>query len=453
MGGRAPLYPHNSVEVSPEPLAEPAPARAAEFLRPDGSGVLRAAAPQLRAGLGPGGGSGLPRKRGGAEAMYKILALAAVGVGLEFLAALWHLGDNSMIACGFLGAFFIHAGSRPPRKQLLLAGVLGGAFAALYLLAGQKFGTEPAVLVLAAGAFLGLGSLAVFAFDQIWRDDRTRREALRDALVLPVFSFIAGVGMGLVNGKAQPTYDLFLYAFDAALGIQPNQLAVSLYRNLPWIGTAANWTYASLLIFPPLYHAWANFRGVRTRMHQLSAFVIAGVCGFLLYQLCPAEGPRYCFGPKFPGALPVRGQFAVQSYLSDGAHNAIPSMHMTWALLVWWSSWEIGPAALAIASGFAALTFLATLGSGEHYLVDLIVAFPFAMAIEGICTRNWARTGTGFALALGWFALLRSGEAAALQPSVSWGLVTGTLLIVAAMQGRSACRALMSRRGAPASRL
>ncbi len=63
----------------------------------------------------------------------------------------------------------------------------------------------------------------------------------------------------------------------------------------------------------------------------------------------------------------------------------MPSLQMMWALLVLWGAWELTPLARLIASSFAALTLFATLGFGEHYLADLIVGVPLALATEGIC--------------------------------------------------------------------
>jgi hypothetical protein len=361
---------------------------------------------------------------------YKICVCVAIFISLVTLGSIWHLGNNSMIACGFFGATFIHVASRPGWKRLGAAAMASAAFAGSYVAFGGQFAPTVLTDTLGAGAFLGLGSLAVMSFDVVWLEDRAYMQPLRHALVLPAFSLAAGVAMGLFNGRPQPTYDLFLYAFDAALGFSPSQVVTSIYHAVPWVAATANTVYASLLIFPPLYHAWAWHRGIRRRVNLMYAFAIAGVCGFVLYQLCPAEGPLYCFGAKFPGQLPPLREVHAHPYPSSGVHNAIPSMHMSWALLVWWSAWELGSPAIVIASAFVGFTALATLGSGEHYLIDLIVAVPFVTAINGLCSRIWRQAVAGFGVVLGWLALLRWGAALGLPPAANWALVIGTLVCV-----------------------
>jgi hypothetical protein len=56
---------------------------------------------------------------------YKWVASIALMFSLALIAGIWHMGSNSMIACGFLGAFFIFAGTRPGTKQLLIAVAAG----------------------------------------------------------------------------------------------------------------------------------------------------------------------------------------------------------------------------------------------------------------------------------------------------------------------------------------
>jgi hypothetical protein len=370
---------------------------------------------------------------------YKWVASIALMVSLALIAGIWHMGANSMIACGFLGAVFIFAGTRPGTRLLLIASAAGAGYAACYKLLGGRFDHAYLVAVISAGAFLGIGSITVMAWQIIWarpsERPSSRVAALRDALVLPVFSLVAGLGMNWANGDAQRTYDHLLYAFDGTLfRIAPGQTVTAIFRGFPWIAAASSAAYQGLLIFPPLYRGWALYQGRRNGVNVMHAFVAAGVAGFILYQLCPAEGPRYSFGTRFPDHLPDGHDISLAPYLSAGVHNAIPSMHMAWALLILWSALELGPLALAMAGSLVGFMALATLGSGEHYVVDLLVSAPLILAVTGVFKRDQVRFVLGLGLTCGWLVFLRTGWFLLFPGFASWTLVLGTLGAVGACE-------------------
>ena len=377
-------------------------------------------------------------KRHHYDLLYKFCTSLAVILVLLVVMGIWHLGSNSMIACGFAGAFFFHVGGRPKGRHLLWAFVAGAGYGIAYALLGTSFGGSAVQVATGIGAFLGLGSLTVMSLAMVWTGSRDYVVPLRRALVLPGFSLIAGISMDAVTKAQPPAYDLYLYAFDSALGLTPGASVAKLFGALPWLQMAASIIYSFLLLFPTLYDAWGLRRGVRGNL--MTAFAVGGVCGFIFYQICPGLGPVYAFGSRFPAHLPGPGEFQLAMYHGAGARNAMPSMHMTWALLVWWSAWELTPLARFIATGFATLTFLATLGFGEHYLVDLIVAVPFVLLIEAICALRSQRKAAlqagaaGLGLTLSWLLLLRTTLVAHLPTWACWVMVVGTIAITIPIQ-------------------
>ena len=80
----------------------------------------------------------------------------------------------------------------------------------------------------------------------------------------------------------------------------------------------------------------------------------------------------------FPAVGPVR------IHTATAPRNCVPSMHMVWVLLLWYYSpkW-LRPIALTV----VAITALATLGLGEHYVIDLAVAAPFALGVHSLVAR------------------------------------------------------------------
>ncbi len=358
-------------------------------------------------------------------ALYKTFVSSALVISLLVIAGIWHLGANSMIACGFLGAWFIHLGSRPSLKQAGLALSAGVVAAMVYRLAGGVFGPDAFPCCMGIGAFLGVGSILGMALDRIWTGSAQFASALRDALILPVFSLVAGLSMQFANSGTHASFDFMLYRFDGSLGLTPGPSVVALFQRIPWMGTGSSLVYAALLIFPPLYHGWASHRVKTARFHLMWTFVIAGVGGFILYQICPAMGPLYAFGKQFPNRLPAWSAVPVQALIGTGVNNAMPSMHMTWALLVWIAAWELGGFAVAVASVFVTFTGLATVGFGEHYLIDLIVSVPLVMMVLGASTFRHKLTATGLGLVVAWTVYLRTGML--LPAALNWLAVIATV--------------------------
>jgi hypothetical protein len=71
-----------------------------------------------------------------------------------------------------------------------------------------------------------------------------------------------------------------------------------------------------------------------------------------------------------------------------------------------------------LSATYLILTALATLGFGEHYLADLIVAPALALAIQAACTRagsrianrvRWITLGIGATVTLIWLMAFRTG--------------------------------------------
>ena len=87
--------------------------------------------------------------------------------------------------------------------------------------------------------------------------------------------------------------------------------------------------------------------------------VVASIAALPFYLLFPAVGP-------------------VWVHTDEAMRNCVPSLHFAWVLLLWWYS----PKSLRAASAlFAALTGVATLALGEHYVIDLVAAIPFTAAV------------------------------------------------------------------------
>src|SRR5262249_8317435 len=224
-------------------------------------------------------------------------------------------------------------------------------------------------------------------------------------------------------------------------GAQPSFLLGQAFAMWPWLRLASIVAYVGLAIPIALIYAGRLLRMRGRAIPSFLAFLTTGPIGVVFYNIFPALGPIHLFKGQFPWH-PLSSADAARLFLEPvpltGAPNAIPSLHMTWVLLAWWYSrglslWERG-----IALVFVIFTASATLGTGEHYFVDLVVAFPFAVMVEGIWSfglpwtdkhRLTAIAGGGL-FTLCWLGALRYGiPFFRISPAVPWMLCLGTVVL------------------------
>jgi hypothetical protein len=170
------------------------------------------------------------------------------------------------------------------------------------------------------------------------------------------------------------------------------------------------------------------------------AFLVTGPLGILFYNLFPATGPIHLFAGNFPFhplTIEQAARLAAEPIVILAPRNAIPSLHMAWVLLAWWYSRGLSWWSRGIVLAFVVFTALATLGTGEHYFIDLIVAFPFTLMIRALCTfslpwksrRRIEALLAGLAGTLVWFALLRFGlKFFWTSPVIPWAFVAATVV-------------------------
>jgi hypothetical protein len=134
----------------------------------------------------------------------------------------------------------------------------------------------------------------------------------------------------------------------------------------------------------------------------LISYLVTYFTGPCLYLIVPARGPRHAFGSLFPMGNPDVSPVLVQL---SGWPNAIPSLHVSTALLFVFFA---GNSRLlrCLAWIYLAGTVAATLAF-EHYLIDLVVAVPFAcfaaLAAEGKIQKALGN----LALVLAWLVTIR----------------------------------------------
>lgn len=294
--------------------------------------------------------------------------------------------------------------------------------------------------VMAWFSFLGLSSFAIMAVRSIWGQDRRRLlYAWIPAAAFVMSDYFASTMLGWTATAHPKTLDLYLLSFDGSLRTQLAFSAGQLYARIPALHVTALIAYIGLAIPITTIYAGRLLRFKEGAFPAMLALLITGPIGILFYNLFPACGPHNMFGASFPfKPFPTANmpRLLLEAAPFQGPRNAMPSLHMAWTLLVWWYSRGLSRAERLIAFGFLALTAFATLGTGEHWFVDLVVAFPFALFIDALCAyhvswkdlRRLMAILCGLGVTLAWLASLRYGAKIFwISPVIPWTLSAATV--------------------------
>lgn len=295
---------------------------------------------------------------------------------------------------------------------------------------------------MAGFAFAGMSALALLGAHAIWSRGEERKLMLYGfvpAVLFVASEWSASTLLDITERLHPKTFDLFLYSFDSSLRVQVSFLVGQFLWRFLWVRAAALAIYIALPLPLALVYASQLRREKQKALAVMLAFLATGPLGVFFYNVLPACGPVHLFGgafPMHPLATADAMRLNIVPVLMTGARNAIPSLHMTWVLLVWWNSRGLARWVRAIAALFVALTVLATLGTGEHYLIDLVVAFPFSLMVQALCTyfmpfrEGERRTAflCGALVTLAWMALLSFAVRMFwISPLLPWAMVAATV--------------------------
>ena len=297
-------------------------------------------------------------------------------------------------------------------------------------------------IFMAGFSFVGIAALAVLGTHTIWADGDERKRCLYGFLPAVLFvgsEYMASTLLNLTETLHPKTFDVFLYSFDCSLRVQFSFLMGQLFWTWPWVRFVCLVIYMALPLPLALVYAAQLRRKRENALAVMLAFLVTGPLGVLFYNMLPACGPVHVFGAAFPWHPPSIAEameMNVVPILLKGARNAMPSLHMAWVLLVWWNSKGLARWVRAIALLFVVLTAMATLGSGEHYFIDLVVAFPFSLMVQALCSYSLPFSGGarrtaflfGTFVTLIWLALLSfTTRFFWSSPVVPWAMVVATV--------------------------
>ena len=360
--------------------------------------------------------------------VWRVLLSSLILAGVPAL-AVSHMFYVSAIASAFYpyvfaSVIFIHLRLRfrwIDVGGIVLLGALFAVFDAVVLHPGT-------VYIVTWVSFLGMGSLAIMGLRAVWLEGEGRRTillALIPGILILASNHFAGYLHKWTEIAHPNTFDLYLYSFDASMHVPIAFLAGQAFAKWKVFGNVSFVFYVGLPFTLAIVYAGQAVRLREKAIPIFMAFLIAGPIGGILYNLFPALGPVHLFAERFPWQPLTTDQarrLLLEPVPLSGLRNAIPSLHMGWTLMAWWYSrglsiWERGLAFL-----FVALTIFATMGTGEHYFIDLVVAFPFILFLQALCavslewndSRRLLPFVVGLMVPLVWLWTLR------FEPHVFW---------------------------------
>jgi hypothetical protein len=247
---------------------------------------------------------------------------------------------------------------------------------------------------MAAFSFVGMATLGVLGTHTIWSEGEERKLLLYGFLPAVLFvgsEYMASTLLDITEKLHPKAFDLFLVSFEGSLRVQFSFLMGQFFWTHLWVRFVCLVIYIALPLPLALVYAAQLRQKKEAAFAVMLAFLVTGPVGVLFYNMLPAIGPRALFGTSYPFHPPAIADLmhmTVVPILRSGVRNAMPSLHTAWVLLVWWNSKGLARWIRAIAMVFVVLTIMATLGTGEHYFVDLVVAFPFALMVQALCTYS-----------------------------------------------------------------
>jgi len=356
-----------------------------------------------------------------------VLLLPFLAINLNF--------PHSFTGYSIAAAFVLHVMARHRPREWLAAALVGLVLNQSARLVASLF-HMPGKAPIVSFAMLGAGSLIVLGWPAVWKrvaDASNLQNIYLPSVVLVALVLISQLMLLVTPIRRVETFDVYLQMFDLSLVWPPVFALGRIFQRVNDARSIALNTYLFLpIVVAVVCGGYIRFRKA-SAWATLKVMAIAGLLGYATYLLFPAAGPEYVPAFNFP-----TGFFSLADIHTGysrallppvaAARNAMPSLHLAWALLLWFESKALARVFRLLTFVYVVLTIIVVLGLGEHYIADLVVAVPFSVLVLAICsstttsasTRRKASLGSTLMVS-GWLALLRYGTALfVLSPILPW---------------------------------
>lgn len=365
------------------------------------------------------------------------ILLGVVVVAAVFASSLFLDFNVPFLGYGVAAAFLFHLSIRPKLREMAVV-----AIGALVLgLVGARFHQQlPRDLTFVLG-MLGLGSFLVLGLRAVIEDGKDRERvfwALLPATVLVFFIVGSQHSLNMGSMMRPTTYDLYTFLFDGSLGFQPAFAMGKLFHEHARLYKFGAFTYTGITLGIALLYAVHLHYRPGFNWEIIEILFGAAIIGYLFFAIFPVCGPRYGFPAYYPNVPVSYSQLKLVapemiSIARRYPRNGVPSLHMSWAILMWWSCRRLPRWMQAAAVVYVLVTLVDTMGVGEHYAFDLVVAFPFSLSMQALLVggvplsarERWLPALVGFVVFVGWLALVALGGLRFLliSPVIPWTLI------------------------------
>ena len=237
------------------------------------------------------------------------------------------------------------------------------------------------LLLLLNPAIVGLLALFLSVLWMLKNQKDKTRPLLVFALTLNlVFGFLLTVFMSREGGLLPWKYDPVLFAMDRALGLSAAAIALPLqgFWKIPLI-------VIYQLMVPMMICWFLVTEYAKARGSVVLAYVGELVAGPILYAVLPGCGPIYAFGARWLSTPQIQAGALKLAAMP----NAFPSLHLGTAFV--FVLFAPGRISRAVSLAFLVGTGLATLSTGEHYVIDLVAGLAFGCFAASVGYRNFQR--------------------------------------------------------------
>ena len=373
-------------------------------------------------------------------------SLFAIGFGCPLVLQLsrwpvlreWLITIVAAVVATAIVAAIVHRGPQPPPPPCVDAVAMSADVR-------TDACTPPNVGVLQIVVGLGIGSAAAMLWRARSREPVVRQEALLyllPSLVALIFTLEVAMFLEYISHYRADTFDSFAYVVDLSFGAPVSFVIGRMFLAHPWLAAICTGIYLA----PPPALIFVYALQVKRRPHPpvdiVTLLLLMGGAGYALYFLFPVAGPHFAFAGFPTHVPPTEGLVGHAIVIPPAPRNGVPSLHMASALIAYSWARAYGVRWRAVAAVFVVGTFLATMGVGEHYFFDLIVAMPFSVAMHALLVPGARRTRAlcgiaSAALFFFWLYVARFHAGDLLQHrALPFTLLLATLALYAATERR-----------------